>query len=193
MFPFKSEAIADKRTANPLRSEEKKKRTYFKSDWICFKANNSASLIGHRSSQTHVPNKNCLRRQRRKGRESRTRFNFSDHPDRVPQMAEDAGNRCFHMSATWRRPIADRCRSYGNLPSRYSGFANEKLQLTRQGHGISMDLFCGNQAGNNISRPAKVKWFRCCVNESYDGFALRSWANNNQVSFIFLLNSYQRR
>ena len=32
MFPFKSEAIADKRTINPLRSAEKKQGTYLKSD-----------------------------------------------------------------------------------------------------------------------------------------------------------------
>ena len=50
-----SEAIADKRTSNPLRSEEKKERTYFKSDWTHFKANNSVSPIGHTSSQIHVP------------------------------------------------------------------------------------------------------------------------------------------
>ena len=50
MFPFKSEAIADKRTTNPLRSEEKKECTYFKSDWTCFKANNSVLPIEHRSS-----------------------------------------------------------------------------------------------------------------------------------------------
>ena len=58
MFPFKSEGIADKRTTNPLRSEEKKPSTYLKSDWsrhdTCFKANNIVSPIGHRSSQTHV-------------------------------------------------------------------------------------------------------------------------------------------
>ena len=86
MFPFKSEAIAEKRTTNhPLRSEEKKARTHFKSDWTCFKANNSVSPIGHRSSQTHVSTKNCLSRKRRNGRESRTRFNFPDYPDRVLQ------------------------------------------------------------------------------------------------------------
>ena len=50
MFPFKSEAIADKRATDPLRSEEEKERTYFKSDWTCFKANNSVSPIGPRSS-----------------------------------------------------------------------------------------------------------------------------------------------
>ena len=83
MFPFKSEAIADKRTTNPLQSEEKKECTYCKSHWTCFKANNSVSLIGYRSSQTHVSIKNCLSRKRRNGRESRTRFNFPDHPDRV--------------------------------------------------------------------------------------------------------------
>ena len=54
MFPFKSEAIADKGTTNPLRSADKKERTLFKSDWMYFKANNSVSQIGHRSSQTHV-------------------------------------------------------------------------------------------------------------------------------------------
>ena len=52
MFPFKSEAIADKHTTNPLRSEEKKEHSYFKSDWMCFKADNSVLPIGHRSSQT---------------------------------------------------------------------------------------------------------------------------------------------
>ena len=80
MFSFKSEAIADKRTTIPLRSEEKKARSYFKSDWTCFKANNSVSPIGHRSSQTHVSIENCFSRKRRNGRESRTRFNFYDHP-----------------------------------------------------------------------------------------------------------------
>ena len=59
------EAIADKRTTNLLRSEEKKERTYFKSDWTCFKANNSVLPILHRSSQTHVSIKNCLSRKRR--------------------------------------------------------------------------------------------------------------------------------
>ena len=97
MSPLKSEAIADKRTANPLRREEKKEPTYFKSDWTCFKANDSVSPIGHRSSQTHVSIKNCLSRKSRDGRESRTRFNFPDHPDWVPQIAADAGDRCFHM------------------------------------------------------------------------------------------------
>ena len=50
-----SEAIADKRTSNPLQSEEKKEHTCSKSDWMCFKANNSVSPIGHTSSQIHVP------------------------------------------------------------------------------------------------------------------------------------------
>ena len=45
VLPFKSEAIADKRTPDPLRSEEKKDRTCFKSDWTCFKANNSVPPI----------------------------------------------------------------------------------------------------------------------------------------------------
>ena len=97
MFPFKSEAIADKRTTNPLQSEEKKERTYCKSHWTCFKANDSVSPKGYRSSQTHVSIKNCLSRKCRNGRESRTRFNFPDHPDRVPQITAD---RCCHMSAT---------------------------------------------------------------------------------------------
>ena len=44
MFPFKSDAIADKRITNSLRSEEKKGRTYFKSDWTCFKADNRMSV-----------------------------------------------------------------------------------------------------------------------------------------------------
>ena len=57
MFPYKTEAIADKRTTNPLRSEEK---TYFKSDWTCFKENNSVSPIGHRSYQTHVSIKTVI-------------------------------------------------------------------------------------------------------------------------------------
>ena len=26
----------------------------------------------------------------------------------VPQIASDAGGKCFHMSATWHRPIGDR-------------------------------------------------------------------------------------
>ena len=67
MLPFKSEAIAEKRTNNPLRSEKKKDRTYFKSDWTCFKANNSVSPIGNRSSQTHVSIKNCLGQKHRYG------------------------------------------------------------------------------------------------------------------------------
>ena len=100
MFPFKYEAIGDKRTTNPPQSEEKKKCTYFKSDWTCFKANNSVSPIGHRSSQTHVSIINCLSRKRRNGRESTTRFNFPDHPDRVTQIAADARDRCFQTSAT---------------------------------------------------------------------------------------------
>ena len=87
IFPLKSEAIEDKCTTNPLRSEEKKEYTYFKSDWTFFKANNSGSPIAHRSSQTHVSIKNCLSRKRRNGRESRTRFNFPDDPDRVPEIA----------------------------------------------------------------------------------------------------------
>ena len=89
MFPYKTEAIADKRTTNPLRSEEKKARTYFKSDWTCFKENNSVSPIGHRSYQTRISIKNCLSQMRRNGQESGTRF------------------KCFHMSATWHRPIGD--------------------------------------------------------------------------------------
>ena len=67
----------------------------------------SVSPIGHRSSQTHFFIKKFLSRERRNGRESRTTFNFPDHPDRVPQIAADAGDRCFHMSVTWRRPIGD--------------------------------------------------------------------------------------
>ena len=71
------------------------------------------SPIGHRSSQTHVPINNCLSRKRRNGRESRTRFNFPDHPDRVPHIAADARDKCFHMCAdlsaivsqTDRRPL----------------------------------------------------------------------------------------
>ena len=108
MFPYKTEAIADKRTTNPLQSEEKKGRTFFKSDWTCFKANNSVSPIGHRSSQTRVSINNCLSQKCRNGQESRTKFNFPDYPDRVPQIASDAGGKCFHMSATWCRPIGDR-------------------------------------------------------------------------------------
>ena len=68
-----------------------------KSDWtrhdMCFKANKSVSSIGHRSSQTPVSITNCLGRKCRNGRESRTRFNFSDRPDRVPQTAADAGDK----------------------------------------------------------------------------------------------------
>ena len=52
--------------------QEKKARAYFKSDWTCFKANNSVSPIGHKSSRTHVAINNCLSRKRRNGRESRT-------------------------------------------------------------------------------------------------------------------------
>ena len=33
-------------------------------------------------------------------RESKTRFNSSDHSDRVPQTAADAEDKCFHMAAT---------------------------------------------------------------------------------------------
>ena len=47
MLPFKSEAITDKCTTNPLRREVKKACTYFKSDSTCFKANNSVLPIGH--------------------------------------------------------------------------------------------------------------------------------------------------
>ena len=36
------------------------------------------------------------------------RFNFPDHADCVPQIAVDAWDRCFHESATWRKPIGDR-------------------------------------------------------------------------------------
>ena len=86
MFPYKTEAIADKRTTNSLRSEEKKARTYFKSDWTCFKENNSVSPIEHRSYQTCVSIENCLSQKRRNGQESRTRFNFPVHPDRMPQI-----------------------------------------------------------------------------------------------------------
>ena len=58
--------------------------------------------------QRHVSIKNCLSRNRRNGRESKTRFNFPDHRDRVPQIAADAGDRGFRMSAKWRRRIDDR-------------------------------------------------------------------------------------
>ena len=29
-------------------------------------------------------------------------------PDRGPQIAADAGDRCFHTSAMWRRPTGNR-------------------------------------------------------------------------------------
>ena len=61
-------------TRVPLR-REKKSRTFFKSDWTCFKANYSASY-GHRSSQTLDSNKNYLSRKRRNGRDSGPRFNI---------------------------------------------------------------------------------------------------------------------
>ena len=48
IIPFKFEAIADKRTTNPVRREENKERTYFKSDWRCYKGNNSVPPIGQR-------------------------------------------------------------------------------------------------------------------------------------------------
>ena len=121
MFPFKSEPIADKRTTNFLRSEEKKERTYFKSDLTCFKANNSVSTKGHRSSQTHFSIKNCRSRKRRNGWESRTRFNFPDHPDRVPQMSGTDVSICL------RRRVADRCRSYKNQALSYT---NKRKSLT---------------------------------------------------------------
>ena len=109
MFPYKTEAIADKRTTNPLQSEEKKARTYFKSDWTCFKANNSVSPIRHRSSQTSVSIKNCLSQKCRNGQENRTKFNRPCDADRrrSPQIASDAGGKCFHMSATCPRRGAD--------------------------------------------------------------------------------------
>ena len=65
------------------------------------------SPIGQRSYQTRVSIKNFLSQKRRNGQESRTRFNVPDQPDRVPQIASDAGVKCFHMSATWHRPIGD--------------------------------------------------------------------------------------
>ena len=65
------------------------------------------SPIGQRSDQRRVYIKNFLSQKRRNGQESRTRFNVPDHPDRAPQIASDAGVKCFHMSATWHRPIGD--------------------------------------------------------------------------------------
>ena len=62
--------------------------------------------IGHRSSQSHVSIENCLTRKRRNGRESRTRFNFPDHPDRVLQIAADAGDTfpfVCDVAETYRR------------------------------------------------------------------------------------------
>ena len=84
MFPYKTEAIADKRTTNPLQSEEKKARTYFKSDWTCFKASNSVSPIGHRSSQTCVPLKIVLVRSVVVARKIEL-----NSTDRVPLVASD--------------------------------------------------------------------------------------------------------
>ena len=88
---------------------------------MCFKANHSVSPIEHRSSETHVSIKNCLSWKPHNGRESRTRFNFPNNPDRVPQIVAGARDRCFHVCdvlQTYRwlfhRPIADHCRSYGN-------------------------------------------------------------------------------
>ena len=81
------------KTSLPLiLCEAKRKRSTLTSS---LKANDSVSPIGHRSFQTHVAIKICLSRKRLNGRESRTRFNFPDHPDRVPQIASDAGDRCF--------------------------------------------------------------------------------------------------
>ena len=118
MFPFKSEAVSDNRITNPLLSEEKKVLTYFKSDWTCFKGNNSVLPIGHKSYQTHVSIKNCLSRRRRNGRVSITRFNFSDHPYRLPQTPATRVFMCLRLAQAYqrscRRPIADRCRSYEN-------------------------------------------------------------------------------
>ena len=91
MFPFKSEAIADKRTTNPLRSEEKKERTYFKSDWTCFKANNSVSPKGHRSSQTHVSIK----------------FVLVGSVVMVGKVELDSTFPIIIIQTVWRRPIAD--------------------------------------------------------------------------------------
>ena len=104
MFPYKTEAIADKRTTNPLQSEEKKARTYFKSDWTCFKANNSVSPIGHRSSQTRVPIKNC-----RNGQENRTKFNRPCAADRRRSPQTPGANisiclrRARDIAQTYRR------------------------------------------------------------------------------------------
>ena len=69
------------------------------------KWNNSVSPICHRSSQTNVSFRNFIGRQRRNGRESRARFNSSDHPDRVSQTIADTVAKCSHMSATWSRPL----------------------------------------------------------------------------------------
>ena len=102
MFPYKTEAIADKRTTNPLQSEEKKARTYFKSDWTCFKPNNSVSPIGHRSSQIGIFIKNCLSQKCRNGQESRTKRNRPCAADRLRRR-----DKCFHMSATCPRRGAD--------------------------------------------------------------------------------------
>ena len=107
MFPYKTEAIADKRTTNPLQSEEKKARTYFKSDWTCFKANNSVSPIGHRSSQTRVSIKNCLSQKCRNGQENRTKFNRPCAADRLRRRGQMFPYVC-NVPATWRRPIGDR-------------------------------------------------------------------------------------
>ena len=67
------------------------------------------SPIGHRSSQIHVSIKNCLSRKRRNDLESRTRFNFLDHPDRVPQIVFICLRRGVDLSVivsqTDRRPL----------------------------------------------------------------------------------------
>ena len=82
------------------------------------------SPIGHRSSQTHVSIKNCLSRKRGNGRESRTncRFNFcrssrscaADHRRRQGQMFPYVWDVAQSYRRSCYRPIADRCRSYGN-------------------------------------------------------------------------------
>ena len=74
----------------------------------------------------------CLLRSATNGlgdRKSWIQFYFPDHSDRVLQTAADAEDRCFHMSTTWRRPIADHVAdcvaerpSYGNYSCKFYGW-----------------------------------------------------------------------
>ena len=112
-------------TSVPLilcKVRRKKARTYFKSDWTCFKPNNSVSPIGHRSSQIGIFIKKLIVLVRSVVMVRKVELNATD---RVPQIASDAGTnvsiclpRARDVDQTYRRscsrPIADRYRSYGN-------------------------------------------------------------------------------